>query len=186
MKRLLYAGLFVVFGFICFVTSPLVTAWFIRDAVKSGDTRLLESQVDWVPVRATLKTSMSELMIKPKDTRRAGLGQLWGQVKSYFKRRAIHSAVDRYAQPRSLPKLFQYARSTRGKMLGVRDPDQGASLLRRIQNFWARVKRAEFKSFTRFEMDLIDKYDRRRFYCGVLELRGFRWVLTELYVRRAR
>ena len=185
LKRISFAGLFVFFGFVTFVTSPLVTAWFIRDAVKNGNAQFLEKQVDWAPVKATLKSSMSQLMVDSRKSHRAGLGGLWDRVKFYFKKKAVSSAIDYYGNARGLPKLFQMARTSRTNLLRLRDPDDEASLRQRIYNFWSRVKRAEFKSLTRFELDMLDKYDAKRFYCGVLELRGFRWILTELHVRRA-
>jgi Protein of unknown function (DUF2939) len=166
---------------------PLYTAWAIKEAVKSGDSAVLAQHIEWTPVKATLKESMFDLAVKPGDPslpeapRRKGL---WERFRQFYTRGMVNSLVERYANPNGLPTLFSYGRTVRRDVLGRPDPDDGLPLQQRIANAWARVLRAEFITPTRFEIDMRDKYEPERVYAGVLELKWWRWVVTELRVRQ--
>lgn len=170
-----------------YVGWPFVTAWSIKEAVKSGNSTYLAEHFEWKPVKATLKESMADLVLGPVDAsiedkpKRKGL---WASFKAYYGRTMVDSLVDRYANPTGLPTLFSYGRTVRRDLLGRVDPDDGQPLHIRITNAWKRINRAEFKSLTRFEIDMRDKFEPTRVYAGVLELKNWKWVVTELRVRQ--
>lgn len=172
-----------------YIVWPLYTAWSIKQAVKSGDSAYLAQHFEWTPVKVTLKQSMSEMVLDPIDASVKGMPErrgLWTSLKERYGRSMVESLVDRYANPTGLPTLFSYGRTVRRDMLGKPDPDEGLPLYRRVANAWSRLDRAEFVTPTRFEIDMRDKYENTRVYAGVLELKDWRWIVTELRVRQRR
>lgn len=174
-----------------YVASPLYTAWSIREAVKSDDTATLSKRVVWSPVRRTLKTSLVQFTLGDGTTAgaeqpRTASGGWWSKLKASYGRAVVERFVERYANPTGMRTLFTYGRSVRKNILFRTDPDAGLTLSQRLSAIWSRVLRAEFKSLTRFEIDMTDKFDPTRMYAGVLELswRGGGWQLVELHVRR--
>lgn len=164
---------------------PFYTAWSIKEAVKSGDSAYLVKHIEWAPVKETLKASMTDMMLQPvaetmqKKPQRKGL---WSSFKAYYGRTMVESIVERYANPTDLPQLFSYGRTIRRDLLGRIDPDEGQPLHTRIANAWARIDRAAFITPVRFEIDLRDKFEPTRVYAGVLELKDWRWIVTQLRV----
>ena len=168
-----------------YIVWPLHTAWSIREAVKSGDSMYLDAHFDWRPVKDTLKASMSDMVLGPITASLDGKPQrasLWQRLKRYYGRSMVDTLIDRYANAEGLPTLFSYGRNVRTNVLWREDPDAGLSLPARVANAWSRIDRAEFITPTRFEIDMRDKYELDRVYAGVLHLRGWRWVVTELRV----
>jgi hypothetical protein len=112
---------------------------------------------------------------------------LWQRFKAYMGQGVVNRVVERYVTPEGLPQLFTYRKAYKGmrdKIAGVQD-ETGLSLSERVRRFWSRVERAEFKSLTRFEIDVRDKLMPERRVDGVLELRGLEWKLTELRIHDA-
>lgn len=186
MKRLLV----VICACLCaaaYVGWPFLTAWSIKEAVKSGNSAYLAEHFEWPPVKATLKKSMTDIVLGPVDEsvedkpRRKGL---WASFKDYYGRTMVESLVDRYANPTGLPTLFSYGRTVRRDLLGKNDPDEGQPLHIRIANAWSRIDRAAFITPTRFEIDMRDNFEPTRIYAGVMELKNWRWMVTELRVRQ--
>ena len=56
-------------------------------------------------------------------------------------------------------------------------------LLKRVFYFAKRIARAEFQSFGRVEIEIIDRKVAERRYVGRLELTGLDWTLTRLEVK---
>jgi len=168
-----------------YVFWPFHTVWSIKEAVKNGDSTYLAEHFEWHPVKETLKESMGEMVFQPVEEtlqekpERQGL---WNSIKTYYGRTMVDQIVERYANPTGLPRLFSYGRTVREDVLGKLDPDEGKPLQVRIADSWARIDRATFVTPTRFEIDMRDKYNPRRVYAGVLELKNWRWTVTELRV----
>lgn len=183
-------SLFLIGVIICaaaYIAWPFHTAWSVKEAVKSGDRSYLAQQIEWEPVKASLKESMTELVLGPIDASLDGKPQrkgLWASFKSFYGRNAVNTLVERYANPSGLPTLFSYGRTVRTNVLGHKDPDDGLSLPARIANAWSRIDRAAFTSPTRFEIDMRDKFEPTRVYAGVMELKDWRWKVVELRVRQ--
>lgn len=197
MRRLVLSVLLilgsVVVGGTAFAVSPLYTAWSIREAVKSNDEAYLKHRIVWQPVRETLKSSLVTytLDVPPRQLAAAGGTQRrsaswWSRIKSAYGRSVVENFVDHYATPSGLKRLFTYGQSIRRNILRRTDPDAGLSLTERIAAAWSRVRRAEFISATRFEIEMTDAYDPGRLYAGALEWnwQAGGWRLVELHVLR--
>lgn len=173
---------------VAFAASPMVTAWLIREAVRTGDTAYLEHKIEWPSVKETLKVSLTRYALKQPDPevetsappRKPGL---WQRFKSYLGTRAVDKLVESYATPTGLPQLFTYGQTYRTAIKGEADEAATLSRLERMRRFWSRVKRAEFKSLSEFEIELADKHDPERHFVGLLRLDGLGWRLVALSVR---
>lgn len=187
----LFALLVAVGTAAAFVASPFHAAWSLREAMKSGDSAYLERKIHWPGVRETLRTSLREMAdpeapIEPALASNAPRKGLWARVKSYAARKAVDSVVDTYANPEDLPELFTYGQTYRNVVHGPPEEKTLANLPYRMREFWSRIRRAEFKTLTAFELEMVDKHTPDRTYTGLLELQGLSgWTLTELRVHRA-
>ncbi len=197
MRGKLLTVLLLIIAAFGYVAAPFYTAWSIRDAAKTGKAHVLASSIHWPTVKVTLKESLARLAIA--DTKLANsagvpvtatkrgdglLARTWKRIKTSFSRGVVNRMVDRYATPQGFATVFDYGRTYRKTIRGTKDPEEGLPLFEKIQAIWRRVRRAEFISWTKFEMDMVDKYEPGRMYCGVLELRSFKWMLTEIRVRQ--
>lgn len=190
MKRLLFKVALLACLGLAYGASPLVTAWSLREAIRSGDAAYLEGKLDWDRVRTTVKGSLTQFAFDLPDPSGDDASQpakkpgIWKRVKAYFGRGALDRFVASYVTPEGLPKLFTYRQMYRANVSGEVEPEKTLSNLpERIKGFWSRVIRAEWKSLTAFEIEVKDKTDPDRHYVGLLELRGFEWKLVELRIR---
>lgn len=178
------AGILAVIA-LAYLASPFVTAWSIREAVRNGDSAYLATAIDWPGVRETLKPSLGRLaldMPDPADANAPNPG-LWKRFKAYMAQSAVDRAIDGYITPEGLPELFKWRKYYRDNISGEVDEAKTLPLGERVKRAWARVKRAEFTSLTRFEIDMEDKHDATRVYLGKLEFSGLSWKLKELRVK---
>lgn len=169
-----------------YIASPLASAWMIREAIRTGDSRYLDTRIEWESVRATLKHSLARHALKlPEDgtTTAPAKPSLWQRLKTHLGRRMVDSVVESYATPTGLPQLFSYGQTYRSVVKGEEDETRSLPVVERMRRFWSRVKRAEFRTPTEFEIELADKHDPGRHYVGLLRLTGFTWKLVELHVR---
>ena len=60
--------------------------------------------------------------------------------------------------------------------------DERERMFERFVRFWQRVKRAEYQSLTRVELEIADRRVPERRYVGTMEFRGIGWKLTQLQV----
>jgi len=186
MKRIL-AGVFALVLLAAgFVASPFVTAWLIREAVKSGDSEYLESKIEWPRVRATMKASLGRMADLPEYADVGGTEAkpgLWKRFKNYLGRNAVENFVESYVTPEGLPELFSYRKAYRRTVLGDATDPSTLPFHERVSHFWHRVKRAEFKSPTLFEIVMADSHDPNRLIVSLFELHGFEWRLMELHIK---
>ncbi len=186
------AGLLMV-AVVCagYVIWPLGTAWRIRDAIRNNDAEYLADKVEWSSVKRTLKPSMLQIALAP------GAGQpaaaeadagatpktgLIRKFKAYLGEKAVDKMIDEYVTPEGLPKLFQYGKTYREKIKG--DDEKDLPFAEKAKRSWSRVVRAEFKSFTQFELEMRDRGTSGRTYAGTFELKGLEWKLTGLTVQQ--
>jgi len=168
-----------------YALSPLASAWFIREAIRTGDAAYLEQKIEWSSVKATLRESLAKYAFKPPEPATEGTAPkrgLWQRMKTYLGRRVVDGMVESYATPTGLPQLFNYGRTYRSVVDGEANEAATLGLPERIRRFWSRVQRAEFRTPTEFEIEIADKHDPRRHYTGLLRLAGFTWKLVALYV----
>lgn len=168
---------------------PLATAWRIRDAIRNHDAEYLADKVEWSSVKQTLKPSMLKIALGKAQPEAAEADAsappktgLWGKLKAYVGEKTIDKMLDEYVTPEGLPKLFQVGKTVRDTIKG--DDEKDLALAERVKRFWSRVVRAEFKSFTRFELEMRDRGTSGRTYAGIFELRGLEWKLTGLTVQQ--
>lgn len=183
---------FVIFAPVAgYIASPFWTAWNIREAVTGNDTAFLERKVNWPTVRETMRESMTRTALDLPEPgtvttelvpapRRGFFARLKERIKGYAGRRVVDKMVDAYVSAEGLPRLYNYRRTVRETIGGeVGDPPDWHERLRSV---WARIKRAEFRSLTAFEIELQDQFNAERSYHAVLELRSAEWILTELRI----
>lgn len=184
MRKLTYTCISLVALAACFIAYPFYTAWAIRDAMEKGDSGYLERKIEWEPVRASLRQSLSDIAgaTPPRDEATAPKPGLWQRIKMGLGRRAVDGMVDNYVTPEGLPQLFG-ARNAYREMSGEAEAHRAKPWYQRAGEFWSRLKRAEFKSPAAFEVEMADRNEPGRHYVGLLELRGAEWKLTDLRVR---
>lgn len=194
MRKLLLTTGLLLAALSAYVAAPFLTAWNIREAVKSGDSAYLADKIAWDRVKETLKVSLAAAALDlPPAEMSADAGaipqnptkpSLWKRFKAYIGKGAVDRMVDNYANAEGLPKLFAYRQSYRGAVGHVEEPKTLANLPGRVQRAWSRVRRAVFTSPTRFEMEMADKNDPNRSFSGVLEFTGLEWKLVALHVHQ--
>lgn len=185
MKSLLLKFGLAVFAVTLYIGAPFVTAWFIREAVRTGNSTVLEYTIEWPKVRETLKPAIAQIALglPDPDSPAAEPPGLWQRIKTYWGQGTVDSLVDRYVTPEGLPQLFTLRNAYRNYVSGEGDEAQRAPLLERISQAWSRVKRAEFTGITTFEIDMLDKHDPTRLYLGKMELTPMGWKLKELRIK---
>ena len=188
-----------------YATSPLVAAWSIREAVRTGDSDYLRTAIDWPRIKDTLKVSMSRYALAGGEgesipisgdgdetvivSETAAKPSLWQRIKIAYGRRVVHGMVESYVTPEGLPTLFKL-RNGFNKTIGKTPvvPDD-AGLVARVQGEWSRVRVARFETPTRFAVEMDDKFEAGRRIAGVLEFEISRtrigWRLVSLEVKRA-
>lgn len=184
MRRILLATCVLLVAAGGYVASPLYAAWSLREAIKAGDTRTLERKVVWDSVRQTLRASIaSNAQLLPEANKAAEAMQptVWQRVKSAFGSTMLDRFVESYVTPEGLPKLFQYRKTWNGRIKGQVDEDT-LPVAERVTRFYSRIKRAEFRFPTMFEIEMVDQGAPDRRIVSTLELIGFEWKLTALRV----
>ena len=167
-----------------YIAVPLWTAWTIREAIRDNDSAYLEHKIEWPSVRVSLKESLQKFAFTAAGAMTAAPEKpgMWQRFKTYLGRGAVDQFVEATVTPAGLSSVFQM-RKTYNQRLGSGESAVRPPLFERMKRVWARVTRAEFASFDRFEMDMIDKQAPERTINCVLELRGLEWKMTELRVK---
>lgn len=185
LRLLAKAGLLALIA-AAYIAAPFVSAWWIREAVRNGDSAYLTRAVDWPSVRVTLGPSLKQMALDlPPGAAEAEATEnltVWQRIKAYFGGGAINTAIDNYVTPEGFTQLFKIRKAYRDYISGL--PDESTQpAFDRMKRAWSRVKRAEFTSMTTFEVDTTDKLDETRLYLAKFEISGFGWMLKELRVR---
>ena len=166
-----------------YVASPFVAMWNLREAIKSSDTAAIDSRVVWPSVRESLKASLAkEANLLPFAEAAGGQVRptLWQRIKGTFGASMLDRFIETYVTPEGLPKLFDYRRTWNESING--EVPESASRLERARLIWSRVKRAEFQSLTRLEIEMVDRKVADRRIISVMELDAFTWKLTHLRI----
>lgn len=198
MRRLLL-GLALLTGIAgSYAATPLVTAWRIQEAMRSGDVAALRSSVDWPSVRHSLKISLEEsrgVLIEIANATGDGRPSLWQRVKRAAMPYFSGSLIDRYVTAERAPRLFALGQTWRKRVkptLGLAEPPSvlaGTSLegtsLDRSLSLMRRVRSYRMQSPTRVEIAIADRYRSGRSWLATLEFRNLAWRLTAVRVREA-
>lgn len=165
-----------------YIATPFATAWTIREAIKAGDSSYLEHKIEWPTVRSTLKESLGKFAFSASGdmTEMPAKPTLWQKIKTYVGKGALDRFVETTVTPTGMSGLLNLRKGYQAAIVG---DEAKPPLFTRMASVWSRVTRAEFKSFDRFEMDMIDKHAPERTIACVLERRGIEWKMTELRVQ---
>jgi len=168
-----------------YVASPMVSAWSLREAIRTNDVDFIRGKVDWPRVQTTMRQSLArQADILPVAYRPRPRRTLWQSVKAWFARPMIDRFIARYITPEGLPKLYEMrATSVRQGASDYAQPDRRWRT--RLRHFVARIKRAEFTGWTTFALELRDKAEPQRVYLSVFQLQKLSWKLVTLRVLRA-
>ena len=186
MRKWLIPGFIVVCGGL-YVASPFWAAWSLREALRSGDTATIEQRVQWQSVRSSLKASLAtnaQLLSQANDAGAAIRPTMWQRVKSAFGATMLDRFIETYVTPEGLPQLFRYNQLARRHLPGRPSVEELDSRpwTERAVDFYSRLRRAEFRSLTRVELEIGDRFAPERHFVSVMELVSFRWKLTEIHV----
>jgi Protein of unknown function (DUF2939) len=168
-----------------YVASPFVAAWNLREAVKAGNVEAVQGRVQWDTVRASLKTSLAQHPDLFAEATTAGENvkpTWWQRIKASFGVTMMDRFIESYVTPEGLPKLFQYRQAWRDNISGDTAYLAEMPRLERMKQFYDRIKRAEFQSFSKVEIEMQDRKKPERRYVSTMELIGFDWKLTALRV----
>lgn len=185
MRLILAAMALALIAGLVHIAAPFYTAWSLREAIRTADTATLERKIEWDSVRASLKDSLvrhANLVPEIADENNPNKPGLWQRVKIAFGQSMIDSFVERSVTPTGLPKMFEARKTFNAKVRGEADPEVTLTRIERFKQFWSRLQRAEFQSFTRLEIEMKDRRAPERHYVSLLELKGLEWKLTELRV----
>lgn len=162
-----------------YIASPFVAAWRLREAIRTADTATIERKIDWPRFRDSLKTSLNRSSTLRREAEAGGAQvqpTLWQRVKSAFGATMVDRFVESYVTPQGLPRLFQVRKTWNETVRG--DDESKLPWDVRARQFYARVKRAEFKSFTAVEIEVADKFTPGRHVIANLELSDLEWRLV--------
>lgn len=200
MLRILLVAVVVLLAAGAYIASPFRAAWVLREAIKTSDTATLQRKVEWEGVRRSLRASIAANANLLPEVTAAGEAikpTLWQRVKTAFGASMLDRFIEAYVTPEGLPKLFQHRQTLRS--LGSRTagragkaehaeanaeaPGEDAlTFADRVKRFYARVKRAEFKSPTLVEIEMADPATPGRHIITVMELHGTEWKLAALRI----
>lgn len=186
MGRFVAAVLLLLAIGIGYAASPFVAAWTLREAIKNGDVATIERKVVWDGVRASLRASIASNATLLPEATAAGeriRPTMWQRVKTAFGQSMLDRFVESYVTPEGLPKLFRYQKTLKETARRGADDEDNRAWLDRAKAFYRRLARAEFKSPTRMEIEIVDRFTPDRRYVSIMELHGFEWKLAELHVR---
>jgi len=185
-----------VVGAVVYVASPLLAAWEVRHALRTGDKATLEQRVDWPSVRASLHQSLGETQqVINELTEAAGVPKpsFWRRVVAATVPMLSGTVIDSYVTAEGAPQLYAWRQTWREKVrpaIGLGEPAMalaGTALegtaVDKVLTLLRRVDRAVFTGPTRIELEIRDRYVETRQYRAVMELQGLTWKLTEVHVR---
>ncbi len=186
---------------------PVVSAFQIKQAVKTGDVATLERKVLWAPVRASLKASIATLEPAPSPAAtqsRTGFS-IWGSLKATAAPILADSFIDRYVTAEGISQIQQARRGGWRTLLGMmpRVPDGPANAvisdalqsgdpatssetessgIAKFISFYQRLVRAKFHSLSHVEFEIADVGTPGRSYISQFHLGDFEWKLASVRV----
>lgn len=188
MRKWYITGLIAVVCCGLYAASPFWAAWSLREALRRGDAGAIEHRVQWQSVRNSLKTSIAknaQLLAQANEAGASIRPTMWQRVKSAFGAPVLDRFIEAYVTPEGLPQLYRYNQLARRHLPGrseVAEPDGQQPWTERAADFYSRLKRAEFRSLTRLELEIADRLTPGRRFISVMELVGLSWRLTEVHV----
>jgi Protein of unknown function (DUF2939) len=183
---------------VAYMASPVIAAYSIRQAAKTGDVATLEKMIEWDGVRTSLKRSLVELQTAPStdspDTIKGmpSPPSLWTRIKASFAPAMIDSFVDKYVSPTGLPQAFAMRETWRETVrpavglaapkMALADTSFSDTGLDRFLSFYTRIKRASFLELGRVEFEIADRLTPERRYVTQFAIKDWGWKLTSVRV----
>lgn len=178
---------------IVYLTSPLLAAYTLRQAVRSGDTETVQRMVVWPSLRASVKTTVAtnaKLLPVAHQVARELRPTMWQRVRSVFGHSMLDRFVETYITPEGLPKLYRAKTRWHDRANSARQPDfvQASIIPDKLVRTWRRIKRAEFKGPFQFVLEMEDRHVATRlvestFQLSNISFSGFDWKLTAIAIR---
>ena len=199
LLKVLVSACLVVLAVAAYGSAPLIAAWQIREAVRTGDTATLKAKVDWQSVRQSLKSSLGETrkaLEELSDAADLPKPGVWQRLKAVVLPYLADPLIDRYVTADGAPKLYAWRQAWRQRIgktgtAGNRRAAEtapaepgwlaGTSLGRTFAHV-RRIERWSFVSPFRLEIELADRVVAGRRWFAALEMRSLAWQLTEMKV----
>jgi|GEM_PF-1460863 len=204
MRKALVAALLVILTGLSYMAWPMISAWQLKRAIMAGDLKAIEQKVDWPALRASLKASLVETAgAKPWQAAQPASGgggtrngghragpSFWQRLKSSFVPGMIETSLNQMMTPAGLARAYATRENYRRKWrpaVGFAKPAraldgtwlEGTRLAKFIDTF-DPIARIVFTSFTRLEIEVIDRYQPDRHFITVMQLENFHWKLAGL------
>ncbi|MCB1548785.1 MAG: DUF2939 domain-containing protein [Hyphomicrobiaceae bacterium] len=163
---------------------PFVSAGRLKLAIRTGDVATVEQGVDWPRVKATLKASllrMAQAEPRPDAPRPGVFRRMARRITGAVAPSLISRTLDSYGTAEALVALDAQRRRW-SERLGRPEPK---GLIAKSADLWRRLRHVSFKGPARVEITIATRSDPRRHTRSVFELRGWRWILTEMHIERA-
>src|SRR5262249_38590236 len=150
-----------------YIAWPLHTFLEIREAMIGGDVAALARKVEWVSVRASLKSSISpETLARLEADPNSPKPTMWQRVKSVVVPSLASNVIDRYVTPQNLPVLLGYRRLRNAVPMALLPQEPPTALagtvlagtsIDRFASFWRRLRHATFHSPGKLVVEIEDK-----------------------------
>jgi hypothetical protein len=161
-----------------YVAGPLIAAVRLRHAIATGDAPTVDRMIEWQPFRESLRYSIArnaKLVPAATDAARADRPTIWQRIRSLFGYSMLDRFIEHYITPQGLTRLYQAKlRQSRVKQTTPALAKAGVTF-DQIRSTWARVRRAEFVSPSRFVLELDDATEPSRRIRGFFILDGLGW-----------
>lgn len=196
MRRLIVVLLLAALaGLATYAVSPLLAAWEIHAAARTGDRDVLERRVDWPAVRASLKRSAAQsaqVLVEIADVSGEGGSTLWQRIKAAATPLVAEPLIDRYVTAEGTPRLFQWRRTWQQRVrprLGLEEPVSAldgtwlaGTRIDKVWTVWRRVEHVRLAGLGRVSIEIRDRVVERRRWRAELLLDDWTWRLVGLEV----
>lgn len=125
MRKMILSAATLALLVACYAIWPMVSAYQIKQAIRTGDVATLERKVQWAPVRASIKESLAALSPTlalsgddPRATRGQPVPSIWTRVKAAAAPVMVDRFVDAYITAEGVTKLRDMRQSTITSLFG--------------------------------------------------------------------
>ena len=178
---------------VAYLASPLLAAYKLRHAVRTGDTTTLERMIAWPSLRASVRATIARnarLLPVATEVARNIRPTMWQRIRSLFGHSMLDRFIETYITPTGLPKLYRAKTRWHERFKSPRYPAVVLAGIApdKLVRAWHRIKRAEFKSPFRFVLEVQDRHVASRFITSTFQLStislsGFDWKLSGIAIR---
>ena len=199
MRKIALLTALALLATVAYAAWPVLTAYQIRHAAKTGDSATLARKVEWPRVRESLKASIATLQAEAATRKSEAQPSLWSRIKSSFVPYMAESMIDRYVTAEGVANLdglkaMWRKSSAKASQIAAGDlaaavnesttePEQGP--LGRFLAFYSRIERARFHGLDKVEFWIADRTVPERRYVSRFELANLEWKLVSVRIAGA-